>query len=68
MNKFARVSFRPVAIGSALAVMGTSAMAAIPAEVTTALADLKTDALVVAGIVLAAIVAVYAFKFIRKGL
>lgn len=51
----------------AYGVMG-SAMAAVPAEVNTALADLKTDALTVAGIVLAAIVAVYAFKFIRKGL
>lgn len=50
-----------------LASVGT-ANAAIPAEVTTALDALSTDALTVAGIVLAAIVAVYAFKFIRKGL
>lgn len=50
-----------------LATAGT-AHAAIPAGVTTALEDLSTDALAVAGIVLAAIVAVYAFKFIRKGL
>lgn len=45
-----------------------SAMAAVPAAVSTALTDLQADALTVAGIVLAAIVAVYAFKFIRKGL
>lgn len=45
-----------------------SAMAAVPANVTAALSDLSTDSLTVAGIVLAAIVAVYAFKFIRKGL
>lgn len=50
-----------------LASVGT-AHAAIPAGVSTALEDLSTDALTVAGIVLAAIVAVYAFKFIRKGL
>lgn len=52
------------------AVMGAagSAMAAVPADVTTAIADLKTDALTVATAVLVAIVAVYAFKFIRKGL
>jgi hypothetical protein len=43
-------------------------MAAVPANVTTALSDLSADSLTVAGIVLAAIVAVYAFKFIRKGL
>lgn len=45
-----------------------SALAAVPAAVSTALTDLQADALTVAGIVLAAIVAVYAFKFIRKGL
>ena len=45
-----------------------AAHAAIPANVSTALDDLSTDALTVAGIVLAAVVAVYAFKFIRKGL
>ncbi|MBK6295524.1 MAG: hypothetical protein IPF55_15525 [Rhodoferax sp.] len=52
------------------AVMGAagSAMAAVPADVTTALTDLKADALVVATAVLVAIVAIYAFKFIRKGL
>ncbi len=51
-----------------LATLGAGqAMAALPAEVSTELADLKTNALLVAGIVLAAIVAVYAFKFIRKG-
>ena len=46
----------------------TSAQAEVPAVVTTALSNLQTDALTVAGVVLAAIVAVYAFKFIRKGL
>ena len=45
-----------------------SAFAAVPADVTTALTNLQTDALTVAGVILAAIVAVYAFKFIRKGL
>lgn len=45
-----------------------AAHAAVPANVSTALTDLQADALSVAGIVLAAIVAVYAFKFIRKGL
>lgn len=55
------------ASAGALALAGT-AHAAIPASVQTALDDLSTDALTVAGIVLAAVVAVYAFKFIRKGL
>jgi hypothetical protein len=64
MNKFLRVS----AIGATLATIGGYASAAVPAVVTTALENLSTDALTVAGVVLAAIVAVYAFKFIRKGL
>lgn len=43
------------------------ALAAVPAEVTTALGDMKTDALAVAGLVLVAIIAIAAFKFMRKG-
>ncbi len=50
-----------------VAALPTQVHAAIPAEVTTALSTLSTDALTVAGVVLAAIVAIYAFKFIRKG-
>ena len=67
MNKFARFSL-PATLAGALVAMSGAANAAIPENVTTALAALSTDALTVAGIVLAAIVAVYAFKFIRKGL
>lgn len=63
MNKI-RMGLVPAAL---LGSMG-SAFAAVPAEVTTALTALQADALTVAGVVLAAIVAVYAFKFIRKGL
>ena len=55
-------------VSGALLMVGTSAHAAIPAGVQTALDDLGTDALTVAGIVLAAVVGVFAFKFIRKGL
>lgn len=57
-----------VPAGAGLMVLAGSAHAEIPTAVSDALADLSTDALTVAGIVLAAIVAVYAFKFIRKGL
>ncbi len=64
--KNARNFFAPVLAAGTL--LAASAHAAIPAEVDTALENLSTDALTVAGIVLAAIVAVYAFKFIRKGL
>jgi hypothetical protein len=69
MNTFARVIRSPkTAAAGALAVLAGSSHAAIPTEVNAALTSLSTDALTVAGIVLAAIVAVYAFKFIRKGL
>lgn len=66
MNKIAtRFAAPAIAFGS---MIGASVHAAVPAVVQTSLDDLHTDALTVAGIVLAAIVAVYAFKFIRKGL
>lgn len=45
-----------------------SAQAAVPTEVTDALTAMKADALTVAGVVLVAIIAVAAIKFIRKGL
>lgn len=67
MNKFARF-VRPAAVGSSLVAIGSASHAAVPEIVSAALASLSADALTVAGIVLAAIVAVYAFKFIRKGL
>jgi hypothetical protein len=65
MNRFAIRYVTPAAF---LMTLAARASAEVPAEVTTALADLKTDALAVAGTILAAIVAIYAFKFIRKGL
>ncbi len=40
--------------------------AAVPAEVTTALGDAKTDSLAVAGLALVVIIAIAAFKYMRK--
>jgi len=51
-----------------LATVSAAANAAVPADVTTALSSIQADALTVAGVVLVAIVAVFAFKFLRKGL
>lgn len=59
---------KKIVVGSSLALAAFSAMAAVPADVTTALTDMKADALTVAGVVLVAIIAVAAVKFIRKGL
>ena len=50
----------------ALVVGGVSAMAEVPADVTTAISTMKTDALAVGSAVLVAIIAVHAIKFIRK--
>lgn len=65
MNKFFKFVAAPVA--SSLLFL-QSASAAVPADVTTAIGDMKTDGLVVAGAVLVAIIAIAAVKFIRKGL
>lgn len=53
---------------TALALSAGSAFAAVPAEVTTAIGDMKTDGLVVAGAVLVAIIATAAIKFLRKAM
>lgn len=44
-----------------------SAQAAVPAEVTTAITDMKADALTVAAGFLVAFIAVTAFLYMRKG-
>jgi len=62
------VKARLASISAFVAATAGSAHAAVPTNVQTALDNLGTDALTVAGIVLTAIVGVYAFKFIRKGL
>jgi len=57
-----------VAFVGLLAAAAGQAMAAVPAEVTTSITDMKADGLSVAGSVLAAVIAIAAVKFIRKGL
>lgn len=56
------------AVGTALLTLGASAFAAVPAEVTTALGDMKTDSLTIAGLVLVAVIAIAAFKFMRRAI
>lgn len=53
------------AIGTGLSVAAGNAFAAVPADVTTALADAKTDSLVVAAAVLGIVIAVAAFRFMK---
>jgi len=54
-------------VGAATLVAG-SAMAAVPAEVTTALGDAKTDGVTIATTVFVAIVVLFAFGLMRKAL
>lgn len=51
-----------------LAAFGSSAFAAVPSDVTTAITDMKADGLTVATAVLVAIIAVAAVKFLRKAM
>jgi hypothetical protein len=53
---------------ASLGALAGSAMAEVPADVTTAVTGIKTDATSVATLVLLAVVAIFAIKFIRKGL
>jgi hypothetical protein len=63
MNKnFTRVS---LVAGSALVLVG-QAHAALPAEITTALTEMKDNGLIIAGAVLLAVIAFGALKMLRK--
>lgn len=51
---------------SGFALTTGSVFAAVPLEVTTALTDAKADSLTVAGLALVIIIAIAAFKFMRR--
>lgn len=51
----------------AVSVAPLSAFAAVPAQVTTALADMATDTMIVAGAFLALAITLAAYKFMRRG-
>jgi hypothetical protein len=63
-----RLALRLAAIPAAAGVMVGNALAAVPTEVSAELATAKTDGVSVATLVLVAVIAVFAFKFMRKGL
>lgn len=67
MNRFATITRRVLPVASLSALAG-AAHAEVPAAVTTAVEGIKTDGMAVATAVLLAVVAIYAIKFIRKGL
>lgn len=61
--------FKKVGVGVAVAAASVgSAFAELPADVTAALTEAKTDGVAVAATVLGVIIAISAFKYIRKAL
>ena len=62
MNYLKNLSVASLAFGA------SQAFAAVPAEVTTAIGDMKTDGLAVAAAVTVAIIVVAAVKFLRRAL
>lgn len=59
---------KAAAVGTGLVVAAGSAMAAVPAEVTTALTNAKSDGTEIATSVFVAIVVLFAFMLMRKAL
>lgn len=57
-----------LAVATMMSVTAGSAFAALPEGVTTALETAKTDGVQMAGIVLGVIIAIAAFKYIRRAL
>lgn len=66
MNK--RLKFRALvgAVGAAMISIGSSAQAAVPADITTAIATMKDDGITVATAFVVATIAVAAIKFLRS--
>ncbi|MFZ2403489.1 MAG: major capsid protein [Methylobacter sp.] len=56
-----------LAASALVAASVSSVYAAVPADVTTALTDAKTDGVAVAGLFLVAIIAVAAFSVMKRG-
>ncbi|MBI3145639.1 MAG: phage coat protein [Pseudogulbenkiania sp.] len=63
---FKSIKLKIAAAGASTLALAGSAMAAVPATVTTALTDAGTDAATVSAAVLVVIVGIAAFKFLRR--
>ncbi len=68
VRKYGRKCGRQAAvIGASLFGLASQAQAAVPAEVTTAIADMRSDGVTVATGFLVAAIVVAAFLFMRRG-
>lgn len=60
--------FKKIAAGVGLVVATVgSAFAAVPTEVSTAMTDAKADSATIAGLALAIVIGIAAFKYMRRG-
>lgn len=62
------VKSKAAVVGTALAALSTQAIADVPPEVTTAITGAGVDSKTIASAVLVVIVALFAFKLMRKAL
>lgn len=69
MNKMARFIRSPRAALASLGMLAAaSSHAALDSAITTSLSTAQTDGITLGGLVLAAIIAIWAFKLIRRAL
>lgn len=66
LNQARKFGNKVVLIGTGLVASTGTALAAVPVDVTTALTDAKADSLTVAGLALVIIIAIAAFKYMRR--
>jgi hypothetical protein len=67
-NRLVTARNAAAAVAAVALMLAGQAYAAVPADVTTALEEAKTDAMTVGGLVLVVIIAIAAFKFIRRAI
>lgn len=68
MQKMKQLMVRGGVVLGSLGLLAGQAMAEVPAEVTSSLNAAKVDGVAVGGVVLGVIIAIAAFKYIRRAL
>ncbi|MEG7353842.1 major capsid protein [Pseudomonas aeruginosa] len=68
MQKLKKMFVRGGVVLGSVGLLAGQAMAEVPAAATTALTEAKTDGVAIGGTVLGVIIAIAAFKYIRRAL
>ncbi|QJE78326.1 major capsid protein [Pseudomonas aeruginosa] len=68
MQKLKKMFVRGVVVLGSVGLLAGQAMAEVPAAATTALADAQKDGVAIGGTVLGVIIAIAAFKYIRRAI